>query len=399
MDGRSCPRAMNVRMMASGADYKVVEVGYLRPIGLEPCDALRRGRGGLFHRLHQERGRHPRGRHRHRLPSNPAAEPLPGYRAVQPMVFSGIYPADGAKYADLRDALEKLKLNDASLSFEPETSVALGFGFRCGFLGLLHMEIIQERLEREYNLDLITTAPSVVYQRHQHQRRGRCDRQPRRTTPIPAEIAVGRGAHSSTPTSSPHRSTWATSWSCARSAAAIYQDMNYHGRRPRGAPLRAAAQRDHLRLSSTRSSPAPGATPRLDYELTGYRSQQPGQAGHPAQRRRGGRAVLHRPRGQGLCTEAGRIVRKAQGEHSRASSSRCPSRRPSAARSSPARPSRPCARTCWPSATAATSPGRRSCWKSRRRARSACASSARSPVPQRGLHGRAQAGRLSDSYA
>ena len=154
---------MNVRLMASGAEYKVVETGYLRPIGLEPCAALGAGEVGYFtasikNVADTRVGDTVTGSER------PAAEPLPGYRAVQPMVFSGIYPADSAKYPDLRDALEKLKLNDASLSFEPETSIALGFGFRCGFLGLLHMDVIQERIEREFNLDLITTVPSVIYE-------------------------------------------------------------------------------------------------------------------------------------------------------------------------------------------------------------------------------------------
>ncbi len=161
MDG-TVRAGMDVRMMASGAEYKVVEVGYLHPKGMSPCDALGAGEVGYLtasikNVADTQVGDTVTG------VENPALAPLPGYRAVQPMVYSGIYPADGARYGDLRDALEKLKLNDASLSFEAESSIALGFGFRCGFLGLLHMEIIQERLEREFNLDLITTTPSVVY--------------------------------------------------------------------------------------------------------------------------------------------------------------------------------------------------------------------------------------------
>ena len=155
-------RGMPIRMMATGAEYDVVEVGYFGPGQFIPCDELSAGMVGyvtasIKNISTTEVGDTITGR------ENPAKEPLPGYKKVTPMVYCGLYPADGAKYPDLREALEKLELNDASLFYEPETSVALGFGFRCGFLGLLHLEIIQERLEREYNLDLVTTAPSVIY--------------------------------------------------------------------------------------------------------------------------------------------------------------------------------------------------------------------------------------------
>jgi GTP-binding protein LepA len=158
-------RDMTARMMASGAEYRVVELGHMRPLGLEPCETLSAGDVGYF-TASIKNVADTRVGDTVTDAERPAAEPLPGYRPVLPMVFSGIYPADGARYPDLRDALEKLKLNDASLSFEPETSAALGFGFRCGFLGMLHMEVIFERLEREFNLDLITTAPSVIYEVH-----------------------------------------------------------------------------------------------------------------------------------------------------------------------------------------------------------------------------------------
>ena len=151
-----------IRMMSSGAEYTVVEVGHMGATQLVECDCLHAGDVGYIAASIKNIG-DTRVGDTVTHSQNAASEPLPGYRDVNPMVFSGIYPADGAKYGDLRDALEKLRLNDASLTFEPETSLALGFGFRCGFLGLLHMEIIGERLEREYNLDLITTAPSVVY--------------------------------------------------------------------------------------------------------------------------------------------------------------------------------------------------------------------------------------------
>ena len=151
-----------IKMMATGASYQIVECGHLLPLGLEPCDSLSAGEVGYF-TASIKTVSDTRIGDTITDAANATAEPLPGYRPVQSMVYCGIYTEDGSKYPDLRDALEKLKLNDASLSFEPESSVALGFGFRCGFLGMLHMEIIQERLEREFDLDLITTLPSVIY--------------------------------------------------------------------------------------------------------------------------------------------------------------------------------------------------------------------------------------------
>ncbi|MFQ7262854.1 MAG: translation elongation factor 4 [Lachnospiraceae bacterium] len=154
-----------IKMMATGATADVVEVGYFGAGQFIPCDGLSAGMVGyLTASIKNVKDTRVGDTITHQ--KNPCAEPLPGYKKVNPMVYCGLYPADGAKYPDLRDALEKLQLNDASLQYEPETSVALGFGFRCGFLGLLHLEIIQERLEREYHLDLVTTAPGVVYRVH-----------------------------------------------------------------------------------------------------------------------------------------------------------------------------------------------------------------------------------------
>ena len=154
-----------MRMMATGAEFTVVETGFMRARSLEPAKCLRAGEVGYI-TASIKTVSEARVGDTVTLATRPAAEPLPGYRKVNPMVFCGVYPADGADYENLKEALEKLQLNDASLTFEPETSGALGFGFRCGFLGLLHLEIIQERLEREYNLDLVTTVPSVIYKIH-----------------------------------------------------------------------------------------------------------------------------------------------------------------------------------------------------------------------------------------
>ena len=156
-------KGMEVRLMASGASYQVLDCGYLRPLGMDSCQSLSAGEVGWF-TASIKNVKDTRVGDTITEAGRPTAEALPGYRPVQPMVYCGVYTEDGSKYPDLRDALEKLQLNDASLSFEPESSIALGFGFRCGFLGMLHMEIIQERLEREFDLDLVTTLPSVIYE-------------------------------------------------------------------------------------------------------------------------------------------------------------------------------------------------------------------------------------------
>ena len=157
-------KGMPIHMMATGATADVVEVGYFGAGQFIPCDELSAGMVGYITSLKNVKD--TRVGDTVTSAENPCSEPLPGYKKVNPMVYCGMYPADSSKYPDLRDALEKLQLNDAALQFEPETSLALGFGFRCGFLGLLHLEIIQERLEREYNLDLVTTAPGVIYKVH-----------------------------------------------------------------------------------------------------------------------------------------------------------------------------------------------------------------------------------------
>ena len=162
MEGTIRP-GMEVLLMASGARHTVLEVGYLRPLGMEAAQELAAGEVGYF-TASIKNVKDTRVGDTITEAKRPTAEALPGYRPVQPMVYCGVYTEDGSKYPDLRDALEKLQLNDASLSFEPESSIALGFGFRCGFLGMLHMEIIQERLEREFDLDLVTTLPSVIYE-------------------------------------------------------------------------------------------------------------------------------------------------------------------------------------------------------------------------------------------
>ena len=189
MEGK-VKKGTNIRMMATGAKADVVEVGYFGAGQFIPCEELSAGMVGYITASIKNVKDTAVGDTVTDV-DRPCAEPLPGYKKVNSMVYCGVYPADGAKYPDLRDALEKLQLNDASLRYEPETSIALGFGFRCGFLGLLHLEIIQERLEREYNLDLVTTAPGVIYKVH---RTDGADQSLQSAGPVPDRIYGGAGS-------------------------------------------------------------------------------------------------------------------------------------------------------------------------------------------------------------
>ena len=228
------------------------------------------------------------------------------------MVYCGIYTEDGSKYPDLRDALEKLQLNDASLSFEPESSIALGFGFRCGFLGMLHMEIIQERLEREFDLDLVTTLPSVIYEVTKTDGTVvRVDNP--HNYPDPGAIAGGpRSPMPRSPSSRP-RTMWATSCPCARTAGACSRTCSIWTptwwscttHMPIGEIIYDFFDALKARTKGYAS---------LDYELDGYRAQRTGEGGPAAQRRPGGRPELHRPQGQGLCPGPTHL-REAEGEH------------------------------------------------------------------------------------
>ena len=349
---------MDIRMMATGAVYKVVEVGTMNPLGLTPGESLGAGEVGYI-TASIKNVSDTRVGDTITAVENPAAEPLPGYRQVQPMVYSGVYPADGAKYQDLRDALEKLKLNDASMSYEPESSIALGFGFRCGFLGLLHMEIIQERLEREYNLDLITTAPNVVYRVTKTDGTVLMVDNPL-DYPDPMEIELAEEPFVKASLIAPQEYVGNIMDLC-QARRGEFKNMEYldanrvelHYEMPLNEIIYDFF--DALK-SRTRGYGS------LDYTFLGYRPSK---------------LVMPIP-------EPGRSAKSSR-TISPEPSLRSPFRQPLAARSSPGRPSRLCARTCLPSATAATSPGKRSCWKSRRRARSGCAPSAPCPSPPRPL--------------
>ena len=368
-----------IRMMATGAEFTLVEVGHMGATNLSPCAQLQAGEVGYL-TASIKTVQDTRVGDTVTLANNPTAEALPGYRQVKPMVFCGIYPADGAKYPDLKDALEKLQLNDASLTFELETSAALGFGFRCGFLGLLHMEIITERLEREFDLDIITTTPSVRYRLTLTDGTVEMIDNPS-SYPDPSNIVKQEEPFVDVHLYTPNDYVGGLMDLCQNKRGVLI-DMKYlddvrvdlHYALPLGEIVY-----DFFDAIKSRSR----GYASYDYEFKEYRESDLVKLdfllnGDPVD-------ALSMIVFRDNAYAKGPASAKSCATISRATCLRSRYRPPSAARSSPARQSRPCARTFWPSATAAISPAIRSCWKSRRKAKRRCASSAASPFPARPL--------------
>ena len=299
-----------ILMMATGAKFTLVEVGHMGATSLSPCSQLSAGEVGYL-TASIKTVQDTRVGDTVTLADNPTPEALPGYRQVKPMVFCGVYPADGKRYPDLKDALEKLQLNDASLTYEPENSAALGFGFRCGFLGLLHMEIITERLEREFDLDLVTTTPGVQYRITLTDGGGQDHLEPLRV-PRPLPDRQAGGALCGRPPLHPQRL-------CGRPDGPVPAEAGRPDRheiprrRPGGPALRHAPGRDRLRLFRRHQEPQPRLR-QLRLRVQGVPAERPGAAGLFAGRRDGGRAVHDRVPGQRL-RQGPPHLRKAAGQH------------------------------------------------------------------------------------
>ena len=299
-----------ILMMATGAKFTLVEVGHMGATSLSPCSQLSAGEVGYL-TASIKTVQDTRVGDTVTLADNPTPEALPGYRQVKPMVFCGVYPADGKRYPDLKDALEKLQLNDASLTYEPENSAALGFGFRCGFLGLLHMEIITERLEREFDLDLVTTTPGVQYRITLTDGEVKTISNPSEY-PDPSQIAKQEEPFVDVHLYNPQRL-------CGRPDGPVPAEAGRPDRheiprrRPGGPALCHAPGRDRLRLFRRHQEPQPRLR-QLRLRVQGVPAERPGAAGLFAGRRDGGRAVHDRVPGQRL-RQGPPHLRKAAGQH------------------------------------------------------------------------------------
>lgn len=376
MDGR-VRKDMEIKLMATGAVYKVVEVGHLRPTRFEPCEELSAGDVGYFTASIKNVADTQVGDTVTEA-ARPAAEPLPGYAPARPMVYCGIYTEDGSKYPDLRDALDKLKLNDASLSYEPESSVALGFGFRCGFLGMLHMEVIQERLEREFDLDLVTTLPSVIYEvKKTDGSVVRVDNP--HNYPDPASIEEASEPYVNVTIITPQEFVGNIMPLC-QDRRGEYKNMQYLDSRLVELHYLMPLNEIIYDFFDTLKARTKGYAS-LDYELADYR---PSELVKVDMLLNGEQVdalsfIAHKdkayPRARKLCEKLKENIPRQLFE--------IPVQAAIGGKIIARETVRPCARTSSPSATAATSRERKNCLKSRRRARRRCASSVRCRYPPR----------------